>query len=162
MTRFSCQSSSCPGKAGKTCAPVSSALSPSHLHIFCSDATYLPALRSGGGTNGPLIFAPAVRNHSWSLVTGDSTGAPSRQSGKSSSSARGSITAPESPWFPISPPFSMTRISSARPEACASCPSRIAVARPAGPAPTTRTSTSSRSRCGIFFYLNGAEGESSR
>ena len=36
------------------------------------------------------------------------------------------MTAPEMPWLPISPPFSITRISSARPAAFASCPSRIA------------------------------------
>ena len=98
--------------------------------------------------NGALIFAREVRNQSSSLVTGDSTGALSRQLGSSSSSARGSITAPEIPWWPISPPFSITRISSARPAACA----RARAESPGetrGPRPTKRTSTSSRSRSGI-------------
>ena len=38
--------------------------------------------------------------------------------GKSSSSDCGSTTAPEKPWLPISPPFSITMTESSLPAAC--------------------------------------------
>jgi hypothetical protein len=70
-------------------------------------------------------------------VTGWFSGAPrSFQSGISSVMARGSITAPDRMCAPGSEPFSSTTTDSA----ASSCLSRIAVARPAGPAPTTTTS----------------------
>ena len=67
-----------------------------------------------------------------------------RQSGISRSSADGSITAPERIWAPTSEPFSTTTtlISGEI------CLSRIAAARPAGPAPTMTTSNSILSRGG--------------
>ncbi len=78
-----------------------------------------------------------------SCVTGWFSGAPrSFQSGNSSVIARGSITAPERMCAPGSLPFSSTTT-----ERLASiCLRRIAVARPAGPAPTTTTSYSIDSR----------------
>jgi hypothetical protein len=74
-------------------------------------------------------------------VTGWFSGAPRAfQSGTSSASATGSMTAPERMCAPTSEPFSTTHTDSSRLAAAASCFSRIAVARPAGPAPTTTTS----------------------
>jgi len=72
-----------------------------------------------------------------SPTTGWLSGAPrSRQSGKSSVRALGSITAPERMCAPGSEPFSRTTTESSE----LSCFSRIAVASPAGPAPTITTS----------------------
>ena len=86
----------------------------------------------------------AVRYMKRSSVAGVvSSGMSSRQSGSSSSNARGSITAPERMWAPISPPFS-TRHTAA---SGASCLSLMAAAKPAGPPPTTSTSNSIASRC---------------
>src|SRR5258708_4577556 len=68
-----------------------------------------------------------------------------RQSGSRTSRADGSITAPDMMWAPTSEPFSTTRTD----VSTDSCFSRIAAARPAGPAPTTTTSNSIDSRAGI-------------
>jgi len=79
----------------------------------------------------------SVKNKNRSSETGTLSGAPfSFQSGNSSAIARGSMTAPDRMWAPISEPFSIrqTEISGE------SCFRRIAAARPAGPPPTTTTS----------------------
>src|SRR5712692_6594805 len=68
-----------------------------------------------------------------------------RQSGSKRSRAEGSITAPDMMWAPTSEPFSTTTTEMS----VASCFSRIAAARPEGPAPTTTTSNSIDSRAGI-------------
>ncbi len=82
-----------------------------------------------------------------SSLTGVSSGAPlSFQSGISSFSARGSITAPERMCAPISAPFSIRQTLMF----ASSCFSRIAAARPAGPPPTMTTSNSMDSRCMLF------------
>ena len=87
------------------------------------------------------------RNSTSSPVTGWFSGAPSSfQLGNSSFSARGSITAPERMCAPGSEPFSSTTTETSWPAAAASCLSRMAAARPAGPAPTTTTSYSIDSR----------------
>ena len=72
-----------------------------------------------------------------SPMTGWLSGAPrSFQSGKSSVSACGSMTAPEMMWAPGSEPFSSTTTESSG----SSCFRRMAVVSPAGPAPTITTS----------------------
>lgn len=93
-----------------------------------------------------------VKNRILSLVTGVTSskrfGLSSEfQSGSSSLRADGSITLPLTIWSPISPAFSKrsTRKSSL-PASLASCFSRMAALRPAGPPPTIQTSTSSDSR----------------
>ena len=68
------------------------------------------------------------------------------QSGMSWSRPIGSITAPDRMCAPTSDPFSSTTTESSLPAAAASCFRRMAVARPAGPAPTTTTSHSIASR----------------
>jgi hypothetical protein len=79
----------------------------------------------------------SVRKRKRSSLTGVLSGAPlCFHSGTSSASARGSITAPDRMWAPISEPFSSTQ-TEVSPE---SCLMRIAAARPAGPPPTTTTS----------------------
>src|SRR5829696_1984579 len=60
----------------------------------------------------------------------------------------GSITAPDRMCAPTSEPFSTTTTEMSAPFSAASCFSRIAVARPAGPAPTTTTSNAIDSRSG--------------
>src|SRR4051812_11331450 len=76
------------------------------------------------------------------------------RSRKSRRSPRGFTTAPESRWAPGARPFSTTatgtspRRSATSGCSSSSCPSRIAHARPAGPAPTTSTPTSIRSSIG--------------
>ena len=65
------------------------------------------ALVVHGARVGRRTARVAVRYMKRSSVAGVvSSGMSSRQSGSSSSSARGSITAPERMWAPISPPFS--------------------------------------------------------
>ncbi len=87
----------------------------------------------------------AVRNRKRSSAAGVSSGAPfSRQSGISSFSARGSITAPDRICAPISLPFSTRQTEASG----ASCFRRIAAARPDGPPPTITTSNSIASRGG--------------
>src|SRR4051812_25034162 len=77
------------------------------------------------------------RNRKRSRLTGALSGAPfAFQSGKSSASARGSITAPERMCAPTSEPFSSTQTE----VSAESCFARIAAASPAGPAPTTTRS----------------------
>lgn len=80
-----------------------------------------------------------VRNRNLSLVAGV---APSKreglssefQSGRSSLTAEGSITFPESIWAPISPAFSnKTTRNSSLPALFASCLSLMAALSPAGP-----------------------------
>jgi hypothetical protein len=56
------------------------------------------------------------------------------------------MTAPERMWAPTSEPFSITQTETSRPPSAASWRSRIAAARPAGPAPTITTSNSMDSR----------------
>src|SRR3954469_22697425 len=87
--------------------------------------------------SGVRIAEFRVRKRKRSSVTGTLIGAPfSFQSGMSSPIARGSITAPERMWAPISEPFSSTHTEVSG----ESCFTRIAAARPAGPPPTTTTS----------------------
>src|SRR5262245_27342157 len=74
-----------------------------------------------------------------------------RQSGKRRSSATGSITAPDRICAPTSEPFSNTTTETSLPRSLASCFSRIAAARPAGPAPTITTSNSMLSRSAASF-----------
>ena len=82
------------------------------------------------------------------VATGALSGAPCAcQSGRSSLSARGSMTAPERICAPISEPFSSRQTLISPPFSAASCFSRIAAARPAGPPPTTTMSYSIDSRC---------------
>jgi hypothetical protein len=74
-------------------------------------------------------------------------GAPSSfHFGSSSVMARGSMIAPERMCAPGSEPFSSTTTETSCERSWASCFRRIAVARPAGPAPTTTTSYSIASR----------------
>src|SRR6478609_9320096 len=81
----------------------------------------------------------AVRKRKRSSVAGVSSGAPfSCQSGISSLSARGSSTAPDRMWAPISLPFSTRQTDASG----ASCFNRIAAASPDGPPPTITTSNS--------------------
>ena len=87
-----------------------------------------------------------------SAVTGWFSGAPSSfQFGSNSVNAIGSMIAPERMWAPGSEPFSSTTTETSLPLSAASCLRRIAVARPAGPAPTTTTSYSmTRAECPAF------------
>ena len=88
---------------------------------------------------------PKIRN--LSRVTGVSSGAPlASQSGKSSFRAFGSMTAPDRMWAPTSEPFSSTATLISLPAFIASCFSRMAADRPAGPPPTITTSYSIASR----------------
>jgi hypothetical protein len=80
-------------------------------------------------------------------VTGWVSGAPfSFQSGISSLIARGSMIAPDRMCAPGSEPFSRTTTETSCERSAASCFRRIAVARPAAPAPTITTSYSIASR----------------
>ena len=83
-----------------------------------------------GSDHRPLL----VKIQWWFSVTGTVSGAPfSFQSGISSFSATGSITAPERIWAPISLPFSRMQTDSSCPASLASCLSRMrAHSRPAG------------------------------
>ena len=82
-----------------------------------------------------------------SSVTAVVKGAPSSfQFGNSSSSARGSMTAPDRMCAPSSPPFSSTQTDTSWPFSAASCFRRIAADKPAGPPPTMTTSYSIASR----------------
>ena len=79
----------------------------------------------------------ADRIRTSSPTTGWFSGAPRAfQSGNSSVSALGSMTAPDRMCAPGSEPFSSTTTE----RSGLSCLRRIAVARPAGPAPTITTS----------------------
>ena len=97
---------------------------------------------TGGSSDvGQEIASRSVRNRNFSALTGVLSGASlSFQSGMSSLSARGSSTAPERMWAPISEPFSRTQTPISRPASAASCFRRIAAASPAGPPPTITTS----------------------
>ena len=88
-----------------------------------------------------------MKNRNWSSPTSVSTGAPfSFQSGMSSLSPIGSITAPDRMWAPISEPFSIRQTDTSWLRSAASCFRRIAAASPAGPPPTITTSYSIDSR----------------
>src|SRR6185312_6268866 len=96
-----------------------------------------------GKRNEPVL----VSHRNWSSVTVVSIGAPfSFQSGMSSLMATGSITAPDRMWAPTSEPFSSTQTDTSWLRSAASCFSRIAAERPAGPPPTITTSYSIDSR----------------
>eukprot|EP00240_Pyramimonas_obovata_P011149 CAMPEP_0118935412 /NCGR_PEP_ID=MMETSP1169-20130426/15630_1 /TAXON_ID=36882 /ORGANISM="Pyramimonas obovata, Strain CCMP722" /LENGTH=144 /DNA_ID=CAMNT_0006878451 /DNA_START=220 /DNA_END=651 /DNA_ORIENTATION=+ len=69
-----------------------------------------------------------------------------RQSGSSSSSARGSKTLPDKMCAPTSAPFSTTHMLTSCWCCWDNCLRRIAAESPAGPAPTITTSNSIRSR----------------
>ena len=89
----------------------------------------------GIGNIGMATWPCRPRARYRSLLTGVSSGAPfCFQSGMSSSSALGSMTAPERMWAPTSEPFSTTATDTSRPCAAASCLRRMAAVRPAGPA----------------------------
>ncbi len=104
-------------------------------------------MHSGISHVGVLLAPVSDRNSTSSPVTGCDSGAPSAfQFGSSSVIARGSITAPDRMCAPGSEPFSSTTTETSLPDSAASCFRRIAVARPAGPAPTITTSYSIASR----------------
>lgn len=99
----------------------------------------------GGMGSGMRIVS--VRIAIVSSVTAVETGEPiSLQSGKSSSSARGSMTAPERVCAPGVPAFSITVTRYSLPAAALSCLSLIAALSPAGPPPTISTSVWSTAR----------------
>ena len=102
----------------------------------------------GGMAHSGVRSVPvAVRNSTSSCVTSVCSGAPSFfQSGSSSVRDSGSMTAPARIWAPTSAPFSSTQTLISWFFSAASCLSRMAVARPAGPAPTITTSNSIESR----------------
>src|SRR5690606_33880529 len=115
----------------------------------------LPWLRIPGGTTGNLRPPSFVRYQSSSSVAGTQTGGGlSRQPGSSASSGPGSITAPERMWAPMVLDFSITQTEMSG----SICLSRMANARPAGPAPTVTTSYSmtSRSGSGISMVTSGS------
>ena len=94
-----------------------------------------------------VAAAMAGTSCSGSLTGTCARGQPcSRHSGSSSSSERGSITAPDRICAPTSDPFSRMHTLISPPASAASCFSRIAADRPAGPAPTITTSYSIASR----------------
>ncbi len=104
-----------------------------------------------GGMGSQVMSSspPSVSTTNRSRETGVSSGAPlAFQSGISSFRPRGSITAPDRMWAPISEPFSNTATESSDPASAASCFSRIAADRPAGPPPTITTSYCIDSRVG--------------
>ncbi len=112
----------------------------------------MPLLCIEGGV-GSWNERPAVSQRKRSSVASvESGGSSSRQPGNSSSSARGSMTAPEMMWAPTSLPFSTTQT----PSSGCSCLRRMAAASPAGPAPTINTSNSIVSRSVIAFPSYGA------
>ena len=80
-----------------------------------------------------------------------------RHSGSSASRPIGSITAPDRMWAPTSEPFSTTTTEISPPLRPRSCFRRIAVARPAGPAPTMTTSNSIDSRAGRSIVSPGTQ-----
>ena len=91
----------------------------------------------GSSQCGVVVDCVLPRKSTSSPVTRWFSGAPrSFQSGKSSVIARGSITAPDKMCAPGSLPFSSTTTEIS----AFSCFRRMAVARPAGPPPTTTTS----------------------
>ena len=105
----------------------------------------MPSLwkQSGSSQPGVDVACFSLRNSTSSPLTAWFSGAPRAfQSGKSSFIARGSITAPDSVCAPGSLPFSSTTTETS----AFSCFRRMAVARPAGPPPTTTTSYSMASR----------------
>jgi hypothetical protein len=141
----SAYSPSAAAKPGKISTPRLSACSASHLQTAPRLMTKLPWLWKQFGIShcGVLKAESGPRNSTSSAVTGCLSGAPrSFQSGNSSFIARGSITAPLRMCAPGSEPFSSTTTDSA----ASICLRRIAVARPAGPAPTITTSYSMLSR----------------
>ena len=89
----------------------------------------------------PLIIIKKTSKEEENLLT-----PLSFQSGKSSTRALGSRTAPESVCAPISGAFSTTHTLISSPLSSLSCLSLIAADRPAGPPPTISTSHSSASR----------------
>ena len=95
---------------------------------------------------GRRIEPAGPKNRNWSSFTSVLKGCPSssRQPGSSLSIPIGSTTAPERICAPTSAPFSRTTTESSG----STCFSRIAAARPAGPAPTITTSNSIASRSG--------------
>src|SRR5262245_20895750 len=102
------------------------------------------------------IAREAVRNRKWSSFAGVLSGAPfSFQSGMSSLSVRGSSTAPDRMWAPISAPFSITQTEISWPSSADSCFRRIAALRPDGPPPTITTSYSMTSRSIRLLPMRG-------
>jgi hypothetical protein len=100
-------------------------------------------IRKLGKRKAPVL----LKNRNWSSLTCVSSGAPfSFQSGMSSFSPIGSITAPDRMWAPISEPFSIRQTDTSWLRSAASCLSRIAADSPAGPPPTINTSYSIDSR----------------
>ena len=100
-----------------------------------------------------------------SFFTGVLRGAPnSFQSGISSFRAFGSKTLPDKICAPTSEPFSTTHIEISLDCSFANCLSRIAVDKPAGPAPTTTTSYSidSLSIFSILLFICVERGSSYR
>src|SRR5690242_1718367 len=95
-----------------------------------------------------------VKNRNESRLAGTQmAGGDCRHSGSNASSGPGSMTAPESECAPTAEPFSRMQILSSG----LSCFSRMAHARPAGPAPTIAMSYSITSRSTVtrLFLLLG-------
>ena len=122
---------------------------------------YMPWLSISRGSDqfGMRQAFFSVRIMKRSSVTGVLSGAPTAcQSGKSSFIACGSMMAPERMCAPISEPFSSRQTETSFPLCAASCFSRIAAARPAGPPPTITTSYSIASRSMFLVLDSGLAG----
>src|SRR6187549_3494884 len=150
----SSNSGSAAAKPANTSTPSASAWLPIHCTSPPSEMMKLPSLCRYFGIQGTLraLRRPSHRNSS--RVTGTRTGSGAvRHSGSSTSSGPGSSTAPESMCAPSVDPFSrMQTLSSGL-----RCLRRMAVARPAGPAPMTATSYSITSRwAGPLLVVIGA------
>src|SRR4051812_9685884 len=106
-------------------------------------------MNGGMNTCGIGSLPLLVRYQCQLSVTGTSASEQpsSRQVGNSSSSARGSTTAPDKMCAPISEPFSSTQTLNSG----LTCLSRIAVDSPAGPPPTITTSKGIDSRVVMEF-----------
>ena len=101
-----------PRSPGKSPRPSPSACLASQRHTLPRLTTYMPWFLKHAGSmkSGTLQDPPSVRNRKRSSLTGALSGASSRcQSGMSSFSERGSITAPERMCAPTSEPFSSTQ-----------------------------------------------------
>ena len=105
-------------------------------------------LRAGESLPATIKKKPGPAANVKPSVTGVFKGAPlACQSGMSSLSARGSMTAPDKMCAPTSEPFSSTQTLTSRPASPASFFNRMAAESPDGPPPTITTSYSIASRC---------------
>ena len=137
---------------GNTSTPSASACGASQAHSAPSETMKLPWLFMPGGMKGALRPPSFVSSQNSSSFAGTQTGGGlSRQPGSRASSGSGSITAPERMCAPMVLDFSITQTLMSG----SSCLSRIANARPAGPAPTVTTSYSmtSRSAASVSWFM---------